>query len=489
MKRRLGAFALLAIGVIAAAGCGKLSGIVKPNASPHTTLFVQGPVDTVNHRVHLYWFGTDVDGTIAGFEVRLLNPLAPADSSWRFTTRTDTLLTVFTPTGATTPTFEVRAIDNSGNRDPNPARQLFLFRNRPPLVTLTVKPNAPDKSDTTFASVTVGWNVSDPDGDEAQVVYRVWLDGREATPEITTARTFTMPSDRFRVGGVYASGYRSLYVQGIDDGGMAGSIDSVRWFVRSPVTGTRARLLLIDDVPRNTTSNFTIDTLYSNTAVRNLAPDQYSILQLDFNQPFKSALDMEQTFKLFESVVWYRGSEITTAAVLQNFEDGLGAYLEAGGKFYLDGLYLFSGLNADGALTEDFAREHLNCNGFRKAFVTVTSFTDSTIGWANVNNSVFRSTMFADSTRQQLLPVLSGRAGGFRVFNVRNAAEIAIMAPPGALTPASPDSLPIGVSVAQPHGGRAVILSVPLGTSTPRNASTSSRFLAKVFAQLGLTTP
>jgi hypothetical protein len=479
--------AVAAVAALAFAGlsCGSLTGSLTPNPAPETIVFVSGPLDTVNHIVHLHWFGSTPHGYVSGYELRLLNPEAPDDSMWHFTPLTDSLFTVYTPQGHTAPIFEVRAINNEGVRDPSPARQLFSFSNQPPTVRLILRPGA---RDTTFASVTVGWTVTDVDGDALNVRYLVWLNGHAADPEMTTERVFTMPSDRFLVGGQYTSGPRTLYVRGIDDGGMAGPLDSVTWQVKKPVAGSRARLLIVDDVPRTTAANTLIDTLYTNTANRNIPLDSYTVLRLDFNQPFLSAKDVEQTFKLFETVIWYRGNLTTVSTTLRDYQDGVGPYLEAGGRFYLDGLYLFSGVNAPGALREEFAQRYLNCDGFLKCFQTVQGgFTDSTIGWGNVNGSVFRSTMFADSSRQQQLGAAAGEAGGLRVFRVRNNAQVALMAPPGTLTPTRPDSLVVGVSVAQPSGGRAIILGIPMGTSLPANASSGPRFLAKVFGQLGLT--
>lgn len=472
--------------LVAGLSCGKLTGTLRPPSVPETLLFVSGPLDTVNHIVHLYWYGSVANGYVAGYEVRLLNPAAPAESSWVFTTRTDSLLTVYTPAGYTDPVFEARAIDENGVRDPSPARQSFGFSNQPPIVRITDRPGP---RDSTFASVTVSWSVSDVDGDPSRVRFLVWLDGHAADPEMTDLTTFTMPSERFKVGGQYTAGPRTLYVRGIDDGGMAGPVDSMTWEVRKPVAGARARLLIIDDVPRTQATNNLIDTLYTNTAARNLPPDAYSVLRLDFNQPFRSAKDIEQTFKLFETVLWYRGNMTTVSQTLTNYQDGIGPYLEAGGRFYLDGLYLFSGQNAPGALREDFARDYLDSDGFLKTFQFVGNFTDSTLGWGNVVNSVFRSSMFADSTRQPLHGAPLGEAGGFRVFKVRRSSVIALVAPPGTLTPASTDTLVIGVSVPQPSGGRAVVLGAPIGTSLPANSSTGPRLLAKVFAQLGLTGP
>ncbi|HEV2104316.1 MAG TPA: hypothetical protein VGU27_01210 [Candidatus Eisenbacteria bacterium] len=487
LRPRLAALALAALAAAAAAGCG-LKGTLRPDTPPTTVVFVKGPVDTVNHIVHLFWFGSDVDGTIAGFEWRLLNPAAPADTGWHFTPRTDSVFTIFTPAGYTMPTFVVRAIDNAGLRDPNPARETFQFRNLPPIVKLTLKPGA---SDTTFASVTVTWSINDPDGDPSKAVYRVWLDGRAATPEITNATTFTMPSDRFfQAGGSpYFSGYRTLFVQAIDDGGMAGPPDSVRWFVRQPVAGTRARLLIVDDVPRTNPSNFQLDTLYTHAAARYLPPDQYSILRLEFTQPFKSALDLQQTLQLFETVVWYRENEISLSSVLQNDQAGLVAYLQGGGRLFLDGLYLFSGQQANGSLTGDFARQVLDCEGFLEGFTFTTTFTDSTIGYGNVNGSAFFSDALADSLHLQQMQVRSGEAGGFRAFHVKNASDVLMVAAPGAITPASTDSLAVAVSVSEPGGGRAVVACMPIGVATPRNASPAARVLARIYAILGLAGP
>src|SRR6185436_6593287 len=134
VKRVLLLLALLA-GVAAlgvTAGCGltkKLTGSQHANQAPHTVLFVNGAIDTVNHVVHLYWFGSDVDGTVAGFEWQMKNPVAPADTAWHLTTRTDSLFVVQTPAGYTNPVFSVRAIDNAGARAPNPPRQNFEFSN------------------------------------------------------------------------------------------------------------------------------------------------------------------------------------------------------------------------------------------------------------------------------------------------------------------------------------------------------------------------
>ena len=91
MRTRLLALAAVLGAVLLAAGCG-VKGTLVPNGAPETTIFVEGPVDTVNHVVHLRWFGSDPDGHVARFEYRFVYPAGqePAghdSSAWLSTRR------------------------------------------------------------------------------------------------------------------------------------------------------------------------------------------------------------------------------------------------------------------------------------------------------------------------------------------------------------------------------------------------------------------
>jgi hypothetical protein len=504
----LGAFGI-AGALLSAAGCGRLTGRLTGarhvNLPPHTVLFVNGTIDTVNHIVHLYWFGTDPDGAVSGFEWQLRNPVAPADTGWRFTTLTDSVFTVQTPAGYTNPVFSVRAIDDAGARDPNPPRQDFEFSNQAPTVRLVQKPLP---TDTTFASVSVTWTPTDPDGDVSKLTYLVWLNGNEASPEITTSTAFTMPSARFLVNGALTTGARKLFVRAIDDGGRAGPPDSVTWNVQRPVLGTRARLLIVDDVPRTNAANLRFDTLYSNSVARVLlTADQYRILRLDTTQPFKTAADVEQTFKLFETVVWYRGNEYNPGralpSLLRTAQPGIAAYLDAGGKFYLDGLYLVAGTNANGLLDEDFVRAHLNSRGMVGAFTFTGTFSDTSIGFGNTGTSVFlphvdvdgHGTIARDSIYvRQTFAVREGEAGGLRQFAFNDRSQVVLWGAPGTLTPDLGDSTAVGISVPQPNGGRAIVVCMPPGGAVPavgpgNFAGSAARFITNIYRSLGLDQP
>jgi hypothetical protein len=471
----LGLAALLAL----ASGCSPKNTLV-PNVPPETSLFVQGPLDTVNHVVHLYWFGSDPDGEVAGFELRFHNPAAPADTQWTFTTKSDSLFTVFTPTGSTAPLFEVRSIDNDGQRDPTPAHEDFTFSNKPPIVHFA---GVPGFTDTTFASATLRWVANDPDGDGARMQFRVWLDGLQQDAHITSGTTFTIPSADFQQNGVYTSGYRKAFVQAVDDGGLAGPPDSTQWFVRAPVTGTRARLLLIDDIPTSAPGNATFDTLYYNTAARNLPPDQYTILRLQFTQPFRSDADVAQTFGQFEAVIWYRGRE-SISNPMTTFQNGMGTYLEHGGKLLLESLNLVTGEATNGVLQEDWLDRYMGSDRLFKHIIP--GLVDSTAEWS-INSQAPMVSDFGDS-------LFAIPSGGLRCFVIRDANYALVDALPGSLSAGNTIPLPICLSVPQPSGGRLVAFSFPARlmhfpsatSAAPANAHT---FLAKVFQQMGLTGP
>mgnify|MGYP003694114907 CR=1 FL=1 len=256
----------------------------------------------------------------------------------------------------TAPVFEVRAVDERGCATRRRPRQTFQFSNQSPSIVLV---NRFIATDTTFASATVQWAALDPDGEATRMRVRVWLDGNQANADLVPGSGFTIPRRSLPAGRRAPVRPRTVYVQAIDDGGAASRIDSRAGTCGRPVTGTRARLLIIDDVPSTNPTNFTTDTLYQNTAGRNLAAGDFSILRFEFTQPFRSTLDVQQTFELFDAVVWYRGTQTTFSTPLNDYQAGIGHFLDHGGNFYLEGLNLFAGQHATGPLTEDFMRRYL----------------------------------------------------------------------------------------------------------------------------------
>ncbi len=232
-----------------------------------------------------------------------------------------------------------------------------------------------------------------------------------------------------------------------------------------------------------------------------LTTDQYTILRLDTTQPFRTAKDVEQTFRLFDTVVWYRGIETSFSTVLRTAEAGISAYLSAGGRFYLDGLYLIGGRNATGPLSENFVRAHLGSRGMKGAFTNTATFSDTSIGFGNTGTSVFlphvsvggviaRDSMYV----RQVFQVRPGEAGGLRQFDFLDRDQVVLWGAPGTLTPVIGDSTAVGISVPQPLGGRAVVVCMPPGASVPPvgaglQAGSSARFVTNIFRHLGLDAP
>jgi hypothetical protein len=100
------------------------------NRAPDTYL-TGFPADstTSTYRIHLFWYGSDIDGRVVGYEWAVTDsaPLAEDTITYRFTTRTDSVFRM--QVGSTQQVlahrFYIRAIDNEGKVDPTPARTFF----------------------------------------------------------------------------------------------------------------------------------------------------------------------------------------------------------------------------------------------------------------------------------------------------------------------------------------------------------------------------
>ena len=456
-----------------------------PNIPPETYLFVQGAVDTVNHRIHLYWYGTDPDGQVAAYDYRILWG-GKADTSWiRLPCAltgvcTDSVFTVFTGDSlVVNPTFQFRAVDNDSAVDETPASQPFTLRNLPPVVKIT---DALRTTDSTYASVTFHWATIDADGGGPGLRYRIWLDGNAANYDSTGNNVFTIPSQRFLRNGAngptFLSGLRTAYLQAVDDGGSVGPPDSMRWYVRAPAAmlrNNRGRVLLIDDVPSNGTSNASFDPFYAGgltgTSGRLLA-DSGSVLRRQFNPGmFRSGSDFAQTLRQFEAIVWYRGFTTSVSPLIQTYQDSIAAWINDGGRLYLDGLYLVAGYRAPGSFRESFVSSLFGSD--RLYLVFSPNFQDSTAGWGNVNPARFRSSRYAGQISVPfVIQGQSNEAPGLRGFVVRDSAQVALWALPDQLDPPNAGyEVPVGVSVPVGGGGRVVLLTLPIRSGAPAQSS------------------
>jgi hypothetical protein len=277
----------------------------------------------------------------------------------------------------------------------------------------------------------------------------------------------------------------------VDDGGQVGPAATRTWYVRSPggpgfdvPVATRGKILLVDNSFRTAANNQRVDTLYSNTLQRNLPPGTFSILRLEYNNAFRTAQDLAQTFRQFDAVVWYRGYDVFASTILTAYQDSVAAYLDHGGRFYLEGLNMFEGPGlptntAPSMLRETFITNQLHCLAQRKYFNAVLQ--DSSVAWGGRSSGDplppdFRSSAMADSFR------LTGSAGlgpEIRAFVPVDSVDVAFWAKPNALSPAVPENMAVIMSVRQPSGGRFMVVPLPI-----REALLSYVSPARILAEL-----
>jgi hypothetical protein len=470
----------VALGLLS--GCAKAKITRVGDLPPTTSIFVQFTPDSlaqnhaVNHLVHLYWSGSDPDGDVVGFDIRFVRPgqIPPDTVQWFRTTRHDSLMAVYTPTGYAIPIFQVRAVDNAGLVDPNPATQQFAFTNQPPTLRLVTPPRT---TDTTYASLTLRWVAVDPDGNSGNMRFLVWLDGSQANPTITQSNPYTLPTGSFKRNGRLVSGPRTVWVQPVDDGGMMGARDSATWFMRAPVGGNHGRLLLLDDLPPNSSlpARYVFDSLYTNL-VNRLLPGQYDVLRTEFSQPFRSSKDIQQTFALFDAVVWYRGPRSDVTPYLANYQDGIDSVLASGGRLFIEGLNLFQGQNANGILRPSFLTRFLDTDYL--IMHQVTGRFDSTVTWGIGKGASLWVPPSADSLRALALSTQ------LQAFAVRDPADIAILAPAGTLQPPNPVDVAIGVTARTPAGGRFIVVTAPLALLN--GFVTSQHVITEFLRELGV---
>lgn len=493
----------VAAAIVALAGCGTAKKVLVGNLAPETVITVSSvSADTlrpVNHLIRLHWFGSDPDGQVVAYELRMRSGGGVATPWTKLDCAagdcTDSLFTIYSPTQyVVRDTLDVRAIDNQGQRDETPAVQAFSFINRTPTCSFTAGP-APNES--TYASATISWNVDDPQGNLSKLSFRVYMDGSATYDSVytgTSTATYTIPSDRFVQGGQWRSGPRTFFVQAVDDGGQVGPPAGRTWYVRSPgqlATGPvvnmpvtqKGRVLLVDNSFRTAQNNGQVDTLFSNTLLRNLPAGTYSILRLEYNNVFRTPRDLAQTFRQFDSVIWYRGFDTFVATVLTANQDSIAAYLDHGGRFFLEGLNMFEGPGIPATtppqmLRESFVARYLDCYQqwkFYNPFIGDSSVVWGTRKFDDVAPTTLRSSSMADSIR------FNGFPSNLRAFVPKDSTEVAFWAKPGAysLEPPQAEQMALIMNARQPSGGRFMVVPFPIRDSRVGYTS-PARLLAKL---------
>ena len=347
----------LAAALVAAAagGCEVDSGQAPGNLPPETELFVQGDsLNTLSYVQILHWWGTDPDGSVAGYVYRWSDPWAPEpddslwaeDTTWVWTeAATDTFVV---PVGGSFAerTFEVAAVDEAGLADPSPAAQLFPVSNHPPTVSWSEDLELPA---VTLPAASFAWTPEDPDGRSTVTRALLWLepDSAGSVRIIEGDTVAAVLPEQFQ--GIY--GERTVKLQVFDEAATGSNVIEHTWTVEEP-TGD---ILLIDNVSPEVPGQSTFDDPFYADVMETVAPGRVQTLDVDSWGGFRTSAEVFPLFDLYEAVVWYSGpaEDDNDAAMrrnLQQAEEGLREYLEAGGRVFLCATNLFgdnAGLSTD----------------------------------------------------------------------------------------------------------------------------------------------
>ena len=272
MKRSGAHIALFASLLFATVFSCTKTGELLPNEAPDTFISIDSISlvgdNRLNSRVQLSWFGTDKDGWIEGFELSLDN------IAWSYTQSQDSLFQFSLPPGADTVDIElwIRAIDNLGQADLNPAYLRIPLKNTPPNVQFEEK-SLP--GDSVRSVVTFRWSFSDRDGNESvtkaylklnsgpwqeidrnQQLVSIVLDPSVPSGTATGDLYYgTQSQSSLSLSGLIADGDNTLYLKVEDLGGAESMIDtSNTFFLRQK----KSDVLLVGAQP------VSVRTIYSN---------------------------------------------------------------------------------------------------------------------------------------------------------------------------------------------------------------------------------
>jgi len=317
----------------------------KTNLPPETHLFLQFsdtlqlPGETVSLQA-LYWYGDDPDGEVVGYE-RKWN----YDSAWVYTTRVSDTFYVPIRQPQDTFTFQIRAIDNGGLTDPTPDRLSFPIRNSSPTVSFPIDfVNGYSRAVyNCFSYFSIGWSSFDPDGDATITGYEWYLADSSFSPwDSVVAGAYYWNDDS--IASMDWQNLDSLTTLKVFDDLQPGSY---RFFLRCrDVADAYSDIIFYPDkagggvwnvMPIRGNVLFVDDDQYA-SAIDSFIP--VSLTQIYGSGSFSTWVtfsgisyyprDIEETLKLFDSVIWHGGSY----PHFKQAGDALASYIAAGGHLF-----------------------------------------------------------------------------------------------------------------------------------------------------------
>ncbi len=302
------------LSVLLWAGCDTgITGSPLDNQPPRTQLSVRDAslVDNIpeserlSSSVFVSWSGSDPDGYVAAFELRFFDEgQQPApEEGWSRTTRNDSLVLLPIPRGerAANVVFEVRAIDNEGLTDPNPARTVFPIQNAPPSIAFNSFDLPPD---TTFGVFSFAWTARDPEGpdnlaridvsfndstnfislprDADYVTFVADVDPAIPGQSVVEARVYTgraFQRTDLRVPGLRLGAENTIYIRAADQTDTTSVRQEFTWYVKRQ----QSRVLLVNDYRKATAPTVVSQHL---DLLKDYLPPGESVDVWDITRPF-----------------------------------------------------------------------------------------------------------------------------------------------------------------------------------------------------------
>jgi hypothetical protein len=349
----------------------RIKGELIPNQAPKTQTVVDTIIrsgdDRFTSTVVLNWWGSDPDGYVVGYEFTFDDNPGPA-TVWIATDKTDSTFLLTVPSGQDTFDFRftVRAIDNEGLRDPNPASVRYPVKNSRPDVNFVYAPAGGNPLAGGFPLVSYPvlhyeWLGSDPDGLQTLEGYElVFNDTLNAANIFSLSATFTemiLKAENLigagspclvypgqnenplttRMQGLVFEDSNYVYVRSVDQSGARSDWKQSRpTYVKRPSSS----FLLINAYgtdPNPDLNAITIAALYQ-TELNNIGINSYDQVRIFQRQGSQfvnlSANNRTQSlvFDLFDQILWV-GPDFDISIVFA--QNTLGRFLNGGGKVML----------------------------------------------------------------------------------------------------------------------------------------------------------
>ena len=340
--------------------------------------------DTLDHafstistsRQEIHWWGEDPDGSIVGYYYKW-----SSDSLWTYTTYESGVFYVPIRSSLDVFTFEVKAVDNSGQIDSLPSRLVLPIKNSAPEIQFRYRSNplvADIGSDTsfTFPTRTFIWDSYDQDGNETitDIFYALndtcdscWIRLDDGIASLTI-KDLPLGPNTFFLKCQDIAGSESGIIQYPDSSNLS---EAQVWIVK-PVVGD---ILIVDDYPLDNSNN--VLNWYSSMMDTLHGSDGYSFWEIGDQLPYSSA-DITANLNYFKHVLWFAAYNNTASAsdTYNGAEASLVNFIMEGGNLFINPIDFedttFTWFPLDSLVT-------LNPNGRLYAGRTIESAVDSSL--------------------------------------------------------------------------------------------------------------